>query len=151
MQYKNESGFVELWTDGACKGNPGPGGWGVLVISEKFEKTLYGGENHTTNNRMELTAVVRGLSSLEEPYQVVIYTDSGYVMQGINDWMKVWKKNNWYTSKKRPVKNIELWKMLELELEKHKVVKCFWVKGHSKNIKNERADQLAKAGIESIQ
>ncbi len=150
MKYKNEIDIIELWTDGACKGNPGRGGWGVLMLSKHFEKTIYGGENYTTNNRMELTAVIKGLNLLKKSCQVIIYTDSSYVTRGINDWIKVWKKNDWITSNKKPVKNIELWKILDLEVNRHELVEFHWVKGHAKNVKNERADQLANAGIENL-
>jgi ribonuclease HI len=137
---------VELFTDGACKGNPGPGGWGVLLRYADHEKELCGGENNTTNNRMELMAAIKGLQQLKEGCEVTLTTDSQYVRQGITDWIKNWKKNGWRNAAKKPVKNSDLWQLLDEEVERHKVHWC-WVKGHSGHRENEIADQLANKGI----
>jgi ribonuclease HI len=140
---------VEIYSDGACKGNPGPGGWGVLLRYGKHEKHLYGGEPQTTNNRMELTAVIRGLQGLKRPSQVLIVTDSQYVKNGITQWIHNWKRNGWKTSSKQAVKNADLWQQLEGEVAKHQI-EWRWVKGHSGHPENELADQLANRGIEEI-
>ncbi|MBN3859966.1 ribonuclease HI [Neisseriaceae bacterium PsAf] len=140
---------VYLYTDGACKGNPGPGGWGALLCYQEHEKEMYGGENNTTNNRMELTAVIKGLQALKKSCQVAIYTDSQYVKNGITQWMPNWKKNNWKTANKKPVKNQDLWLKLDQELEQHQV-SWHWVKGHAGHPGNERADALANLGCESL-
>ncbi len=140
---------VEIYSDGACKGNPGPGGWGVLLRYGKHEKHLYGGERQTTNNRMELTAVIRGLQGLKRPSQVLIVTDSQYVKNGITQWIHNWKRNGWKTSSKQAVKNADLWQQLESEVAKHQI-EWRWVKGHSGHPENELADQLANRGIEEI-
>lgn len=141
---------IEIYTDGACKGNPGPGGWGVLLRYKGTEKTLYGGEAHTTNNRMELMAAIKGLESLTRPCVVDLYTDSQYLRQGMMDWMAGWKTNGWRNSKKEPVKNADLWKMLDDLASKHQI-KWHWVKGHSGHIENERVDALANQGIEELE
>lgn len=137
---------VELFTDGACKGNPGPGGWGVLLRYGDHEKNLCGGEATTTNNRMELMAAIEGLASLNEPCQVVLTTDSQYVRQGITQWIANWKKNGWKTAAKKPVKNDDLWQRLDAQSQRHQV-EWQWVKGHSGHRENEIADQLANRGI----
>lgn len=136
---------VYLYTDGACKGNPGPGGWGVLMRYGAHEKTLYGGEAATTNNRMELTAVIEGLRSLKRPCTVEIYTDSQYVMQGMREWIHDWKARGWKTAAKQPVKNVDLWQALDAESARH-TVHWHWVKGHAGHPGNEQADALAKRG-----
>lgn len=138
---------VTLYTDGACRGNPGPGGWGVLMVFGENEKELCGGEPETTNNRMELTAVIEGLAALKESCAVSIYTDSTYVMKGASEWMAGWKKRNWRGSNKKPVKNVDLWQSLDKEMERH-TIEWHWVKGHSGHAGNERADQLANRGTD---
>lgn len=140
---------IEIFTDGACKGNPGPGGWGVLLRLGPHEKTLYGGELQTTNNRMELTAAIRGLEALKRPAQVLLTTDSEYVMKGIREWMPNWKKRGWKTASKQPVKNADLWRELDLLVNQHQV-EWRWVKGHSGHPENELADELANLGVEKV-
>jgi len=137
---------VQMWTDGACKGNPGPGGWGALLRFGAHERELFGGEALTTNNRMELTAVIEALRTLNRPCDVVLHVDSTYVMQGINSWLAGWKRNGWVTSTKQPVKNADLWRALEAELGRHTVT-WRWVKGHAGDPGNERADELANRGV----
>ena len=137
---------VDIFTDGACSGNPGPGGWAAILRSGKHEKELSGGEAATTNNRMELTAVIRALEALKKPSGAVIHTDSRYVMDGATKWMKNWKKNGWKTADKKPVKNAELWQRLDDALKLHKV-SWHWVKGHAGHDHNERADELAREGM----
>lgn len=141
------SGVVRMYTDGACKGNPGVGGWGALLEFGGREKELYGGERLTTNNRMELTAVIRGLQALKRRCKVEVHTDSKYVQQGITEWIHSWKKRGWRTADKKPVKNDDLWKMLD-ELAQQHDVDWHWVKGHAGHDGNERADQLANRGVE---
>ena len=138
---------IQIYSDGACRGNPGPGGWGVLLIYNDTEKEIYGGELETTNNRMELTAVIMGVESLTSPCEIAITTDSKYVMDGITEWMKGWKKRNWKTASKKPVKNKELWMALDTVISKHEI-EWHWVKGHSGDENNEIADQLARKYIE---
>ena len=140
---------IELFTDGACKGNPGPGGWGVLLRYNDKEKELFGGEKNTTNNRMELKAAIEGLNALKESCDVVLTTDSQYVRKGITEWMHNWKKNNWKTASKKPVKNVDLWKALDEKQHQHQVA-WKWVKGHSGHRENEIADRLANKGIENL-
>ena len=140
---------IEIFTDGACKGNPGPGGWGALLRYNETEKSLCGGEKNTTNNRMELLAAIEGLKSLSEPCDVVLTTDSQYVRKGITEWMLNWKKNGWRTAAKKPVKNADLWKQLD-EMNQQHTIDWKWVKGHSGHRENEIADQLANAGIDSL-
>jgi len=140
---------VEMYTDGACRGNPGRGGWGVLLRYGDAEKTLHGGEQMTTNNRMELTAVIKGLEALTKTCHVVITTDSKYVLKGITEWITSWKQRNWKTSNKKPVQNIELWKRLDKLVAMHQV-EWNWVKGHSGHTENELADQLANQGIDEL-
>ena len=143
------SQVVEMYTDGACRGNPGPGGWGVLLRFGGVEKTLHGGEAMSTNNRMELTAVIRGLQALNKTCDVVITTDSKYVLTGITEWMENWKKRNWRTANKKPVLNVDLWKELD-ELVAGHSIDWVWVKGHSGHAENEIADQLANLGIDEL-
>ena len=133
---------VEIFTDGACKGNPGPGGWGALLRLGKHEKELSGSDPHTTNNRMELTAAIRALEALIEPCEVVLHTDSKYVMDGITRWVHGWKRNGWVTASKKPVQNAELWHDLIEVAGKHKI-EWIWVKGHDGHPENERVDRLA--------
>lgn len=135
---------VELYTDGACSGNPGPGGWGAILRYGKTEKELSGGEAETTNNRMEMTAVIEGLKALRASCEVHIYTDSKYVMQGATEWISGWKAKGWKTADKKPVKNVDLWQALEQELARHDV-RWNWVRGHDGHVENERADALAVA------
>ncbi len=139
---------VQIYTDGACKGNPGPGGWGAWLKSGTTEKELFGGELDTTNNRMELTAVIEGLAALKQPCRVVLYLDSQYVRQGITEWIGNWKARGWRTASKQPVKNIELWQRLDALVEQggHQI-DWRWVKGHSGDPGNERADALANKGV----
>ncbi len=138
---------VELFTDGACKGNPGPGGWGALLRYGASEKELFGGEGETTNNRMELMAAIDGLKALTRPCEVVLTTDSQYVKQCINQCLAGWKRNGWRTASKQPVKNKDLWQALDSECQKH-TIEWRWVKGHAGHEGNERADQLANRGAE---
>ncbi len=140
---------VELFTDGACKGNPGPGGWGALLRYGKAEKTLCGGELNTTNNRMELLAAINGLAALKEPCRVILTTDSQYVRKGITQWLHGWKKNGWKTLARKPVKNEDLWRELDQQVSRHEV-EWHWVKGHSGHRENEIADALANRGIEQL-
>jgi ribonuclease HI len=137
---------VELYTDGACSGNPGPGGWGALLLYGDHRRELSGGESSTTNNRMELMAVIEGVRALKRSVPLTIYTDSVYVMKGITEWIAGWKRNGWKTAAKKPVKNEDLWRELDSVLEGHDV-QWQWVKGHAGNPGNERADELARAGI----
>lgn len=140
---------VQIYTDGACKGNPGPGGWGAWLKSGTTEKEIFGGELNTTNNRMELTAVIEGLAALKRPCKVILYLDSQYVRQGITEWIKGWKAKGWITSTKQPVKNAELWKRLdELVSKGGHEIEWRWVKGHSGDPGNERADMLANKGVD---
>jgi ribonuclease HI len=136
---------ITIYTDGACSGNPGPGGWGAILTSGKHEKEIYGGEKDTTNNRMEMMAAIRALQSIKKPSEVDIYTDSAYLKDGVTKWLFNWKKNGWKTANKKPVKNMDLWQELDIALATHKI-KWHWVKGHSGNVGNERADVLAVKG-----
>ena len=140
---------VVIHTDGACKGNPGPGGWGALLVSGAHEKELFGGEAHTTNNRMEMTAVIEALGALKGPCRVVLYTDSSYVQKGITEWISGWKARGWRTADKKPVKNEDLWRLLDTAAARHRV-EWRWVKGHAGDPGNERADALANRGVESV-
>jgi ribonuclease HI len=140
---------VVIYTDGACKGNPGPGGWGALMISGAHRRELRGGELHTTNNRMELTAAIESLAALKRPCRVQMFTDSQYVRNGITEWLPQWKKRGWKTADRKPVKNADLWVRLEQEIERHDVT-WHWVRGHSGDVGNERADELANMGILEI-
>ncbi len=138
---------VEIFTDGACSGNPGPGGWGILLRFGNVEKELLGGEAETTNNRMELTAAIKALEALTRPCSVDLYTDSSYVKDGITQWINRWRDNGWRTSNRKPVKNAELWQALDAALARHNVT-WHWVKGHAGHPENERADELARRGME---
>lgn len=138
---------VTIYTDGACSGNPGPGGWGVILRYGDTEREMSGGEANTTNNRMELTAAIEALKAMKRPCLIDLYTDSSYVKDGITSWIKNWKRNGWRTAAKKPVKNAELWQALDSALEIHEV-RWHWVKGHAGHPENERADELARAGME---
>jgi ribonuclease HI len=142
----SEKKRVAIWSDGACSGNPGPGGWGAVLIADGHEKELKGGEAHTTNNRMELTAAIEALSALKASSTVDFHTDSQYVRGGVNGWIAGWKRNGWKTSDRKPVKNIDLWQKLDSLRERHEV-KWRWVKGHAGTDGNERADALANEGM----
>ena len=137
-----------MYTDGACRGNPGPGGWGVLLLSNGREREICGGEPATTNNRMELTAAIRGLGALQRRCNVTVYTDSEYVRRGIDEWLENWKLRGWKTAGKKPVKNVDLWRELDAAAARHEV-DWQWVKGHAGNPGNERADELANSGLEN--
>ena len=141
--------IVNLYTDGACRGNPGPGGWGVLLRYKDKEKMLYGGESNTTNNRMELLAAIKGLDALTRSSIVIVTTDSQYVKNGITQWLANWKKKGWKTSANKPVKNIDLWQRLDTAVSKHQV-QWQWVRGHSGHPENEIADLLANQGIDEL-
>ncbi|GGD10199.1 ribonuclease HI [Halopseudomonas salina] len=140
---------IEIFTDGACKGNPGPGGWGVLLRLGEHEKALHGGELMTTNNRMELMAAIMGLRALKKAASVTLTTDSEYVMKGIREWMPNWKKRGWKTASKQPVKNADLWMLLDELVNQHQV-EWRWVKGHSGHRENEIADELANLGVQEV-
>ena len=140
---------VEIFTDGACRGNPGPGGWGVLLRYNGTEKHLYGGEAHTTNNRMELLAAIRGLEAVSETCQIDLTSDSQYVRKGITEWLAGWKAKGWKTAAKKPVKNKDLWQLLDEQDQRHRV-NWHWVKGHSGHRENEIADELANQGIDDL-
>ncbi len=137
---------VTIYTDGACSGNPGPGGWGSVMMYRGHRRELSGGEADTTNNRMEMMAVIKALETLKRPCNIALYTDSTYVMKGMTQWLEGWKKRNWRTAAKKPVKNVELWQRLETAIAPH-TVKWEWVKGHSGVPENERADELATSAI----
>lgn len=143
------SELVHIYTDGACKGNPGPGGWGALLRYGEHERELFGGEPQTTNNRMELTAVIRALEALRRESDVVVHTDSQYVQKGISEWMSSWKKRGWMTSDRKPVRNVDLWRELDALAQQHRI-DWRWVKGHAGHAENERADALANRGVESL-
>ena len=146
----SDSELIQIYTDGACRGNPGPGGWGALLKFGSKEKQLYGGESLTTNNRMELRAVIEALSALKRPCNVSVTSDSTYVLKGINEWLPNWKKRGWLTSGKKPVKNEDLWKSLDSLKSVHNI-DWHWVKGHSGHLENELVDQLANKGIDELQ
>ncbi|MEO1159633.1 MAG: ribonuclease HI [Pseudomonadota bacterium] len=137
---------VIIYTDGACSGNPGPGGWGAILVHGETRKELSGGETETTNNRMELQAAIEALNALKRPCKVALYTDSVYVRDGITKWIKGWQRNGWRTAAKKPVKNAELWQALQTALQPHDI-DWHWVKGHAGHPENERADELARAGM----
>lgn len=140
---------VHAFTDGACSGNPGPGGWGVVLRYGEHEKELFGGEKQTTNNRMELMAAISALETLSRPSEVVVTTDSTYVLKGITEWVRGWKARGWKTANKQPVKNVDLWQRLDEAVQRHDV-RWEWVKGHNGHPENERADELARRGIEAV-
>ena len=145
----NQETIVDIWADGGCRGNPGPGGWGVLMRTGTHEKELWGGEPDTTNNRMELTAVIRALEAMKRPIRARIHTDSQYVQKGISEWIHGWKRNGWKTSAKQPVKNADLWQQLDRLAAQHRL-EWLWVKGHAGDPGNERADALANRGIDEL-
>ena len=140
---------MNIYTDGACKGNPGPGGWGALLECAGDERELFGGEPATTNNRMELTAVIEALRALKAPCEIVLHTDSQYVMKGMTEWIRGWKARGWKTASKEPVKNVDLWQRLDDLVAVHRI-RWVWVRGHSGHDGNERADRLANKGVESL-
>ena len=140
---------VEIFTDGACRGNPGPGGWGAILRLAHNERELWGGESATTNNRMELTAVIRALEALKRPVSGRVHTDSQYVLKGISEWIHGWKRNGWKTASRQPVKNADLWERLDALSRQHKL-EWIWVKGHAGHPENERADALANRGIDEL-
>lgn len=140
---------VTIYTDGACSGNPGPGGWGAILCYGDTEKELCGGEPHTTNNRMEMMAAIMALEALKSPCRVALYTDSNYLRHGITDWIHGWKQRGWKTADKKPVKNVDLWQRLDAATQRHKI-EWHWVKGHSGHPMNERADALARSGIAGL-
>ncbi|MDB5838953.1 MAG: ribonuclease [Herminiimonas sp.] len=140
---------VEIFADGACRGNPGPGGWGAWLVADGNEKEIYGGEANTTNNRMELKAVIEALTALKRPCEVIVHTDSQYVQKGISEWIHGWKARGWKTAAKAPVKNVDLWQALDAAQARHRV-QWRWVKGHAGHAGNERADALANLGVDSI-
>lgn len=142
----SDTARIVIYTDGACSGNPGPGGWGAILRSGEHEKELSGGEDETTNNRMELMAAIAALEELKRPSPIDLYTDSTYVRDGIMKWIHNWKRNGWKTAAKKPVKNVDLWKRLELAMEPHDI-EWHWVKGHAGHPDNERADELARNAI----
>ncbi|WHI47803.1 ribonuclease HI [Microbulbifer sp. JMSA004] len=141
---------ITIYTDGACRGNPGPGGWGALLVYGEREKELFGGEAHTTNNRMELLAAIKALEALKQPCKIDLHTDSQYLRQGITGWINNWKKNGWKTASKKPVKNADLWRQLDESVAQHEV-QWHWVKGHAGHPGNERADQLANRGVDELE
>ncbi|MGL1833853.1 ribonuclease HI [Rhodocyclaceae bacterium SMB388] len=140
---------IEIFTDGACSGNPGPGGWGAILRAGGHEKEIWGGEPDTTNNRMELTAVIRALELLKRPVQVRVYTDSQYVQKGISEWIHGWKARGWKTASKTPVKNVDLWQALDKATGTHRL-EWIWVRGHAGHAENERADELARKGVDAV-
>lgn len=140
---------IEIFTDGACKGNPGRGGWGALMVAGEKEKELFGGERNTTNNRMELKAVIEALNALTRPCEVIVHTDSQYVQKGISEWIHGWKARGWKTAAKEPVKNVDLWQALDSAQARHNI-QWRWVKGHAGHVGNERADALANRGVETV-
>jgi len=148
-EIENAGQPIEIFTDGACSGNPGPGGWGAILRIGSIEKELFGGEADTTNNRMEMMAVISALKLLKRPVKASVYTDSKYVQQGISEWIHNWKKRGWITAGKQPVKNVDLWKELDALAAQHTIEWC-WVKGHAGHVENERADVLARKGIEKL-
>lgn len=139
---------IEIFTDGACSGNPGPGGWGAILRAGTVEKELWGGEPATTNNRMEMLAVIRALEALKRPLAARVHTDSQYVVKGMSEWLQGWKKRGWTTASKEPVKNEDLWRQLDAEAAKHRI-EWIWVKGHAGHAENERCDELARQGVDA--
>jgi len=146
---ETEGRTINVYTDGACKGNPGPGGWGAVLEIDGHEREMYGGAPATTNNRMELTAVIEALSALKRPCRVVLHTDSQYVQKGITEWIGGWKARGWKTAAKEPVKNVDLWRKLDEVVRDHEI-RWVWVKGHAGHDGNERADALANKGVASL-
>ena len=146
---KRDAGTCHIYTDGACKGNPGPGGWGAVLEYDGREREIFGGEPATTNNRMELTAVIEALAALNRPCRIVLHTDSQYVQKGITEWIRGWKARGWRTAAKAPVKNADLWKKLDQAVGEHEI-EWVWVKGHSGHEGNERADRLANKGVAAL-
>lgn len=142
--------MIEIFTDGACRGNPGPGGWGALLRAGSHEKELWGGAAHTTNNRMEMTAVIESLKALKKPSEVVLTTDSQYVRKGITEWIDGWKRKNWQTAARKPVKNADLWREIDALAALH-TIDWRWVKGHSGHSENERVDDLANRGVDELE
>ena len=145
----NGSAMLEIYTDGACRGNPGPGGWGAVLMYGDQTKEIFGGELETTNNRMELMAAIEALSSLKRACDLTLYTDSQYVRKGITEWIINWKKRNWKTAAKKPVKNSDLWRALDEQVQRHNI-EWVWVKGHAGNSGNELADALANRGVDEL-
>lgn len=148
IKQETTSLVVDIFSDGACSGNPGPGGWGAILRAGGHEKEIWGGELTTTNNRMELTAVIRALALLKRPVSVRVHTDSQYVQKGISEWIHSWKKRGWKTADKQPVKNEDLWRALDTEAARHEI-QWLWVKGHAGHVENERADVLARQGVDA--
>ena len=148
-RHNTEGKAIHIYTDGACKGNPGPGGWGAILEANGTEREMFGGEALTTNNRMELTAVIEALGALTRPCRVIVHTDSQYVQKGITEWINGWKARGWRTAAKEPVKNVDLWKKLDEVVRTHEI-DWVWVKGHAGHAGNERADALANKGVESL-
>ena len=146
---ENSDDTGDIFTDGACSGNPGPGGWGAILRSQGREKELCGGVPDTTNNRMELTAVIEALKTLKRPVRARVHTDSQYVQKGISEWIHAWKRRGWLTAGKQPVKNADLWRLLDVEAARHRV-EWLWVRGHAGHVENERADALAQRGIDNL-
>ncbi|MBI3524663.1 MAG: ribonuclease HI [Betaproteobacteria bacterium] len=146
---ENTDDIVDIFTDGACSGNPGPGGWGAILRSQGREKELCGGVPDTTNNRMELTAVIEALKTLKRPVRARVHTDSQYVQKGISEWIHAWKRRGWLTAGKQPVKNADLWRLLDAEAARHRI-EWLWVRGHAGHAENERADALAQRGIDNL-
>lgn len=149
LQVSARMASIEIYTDGACKGNPGPGGWGVLLVSGEHRRELFGGEARTTNNRMELTAVIRALEAVRQPSKLLVHTDSQYVQKGITEWMRNWKARGWKTADRKPVKNVDLWTRLD-ELQAAHSIQWRWVRGHAGHPGNEAADELANRGVQSV-
>ena len=149
MEEPAAGGVIDIFTDGACSGNPGPGGWGAILRFGEREKELFGGAPDTTNNRMELMAVIEALKALKRPMQARVHTDSQYVQKGISEWIHGWKRRGWRTADKQPVKNADLWRMLDEEAARHRV-EWLWVRGHAGHPENERADGLARRGVDSV-
>lgn len=143
---ERSDGWVDIFTDGACSGNPGPGGWGAILRAKGQEKEMCGGERHTTNNRMELTAVIRALATLKRPVRARVHTDSQYVQKGISEWIHGWKRRGWTTADRQPVKNVDLWQELDRLAGQHRI-DWIWVRGHAGHAENERADDLARRGM----
>ena len=149
MTESEPSKTVEIWTDGGCRGNPGPGGWGAVLYYGDHEKVLSGAEPQTTNNRMEMTAAIRGLEALKQACAVSIYTDSEYLKKGVTEWLAGWKRRDWKTADRKPVKNVDLWQTLDVLVQKYRI-DWHWVRGHSGVERNERVDRLANAAIDKM-